>query len=203
MGLELADIEGIALADYREHGIDPRRPPGGPALAQALIGRRCLPRGRWRAHLRPANDGPEIHVPWRLSDARYNEHTCHEIAEKRLRDLGYREPDVEAQANALGACYAVPRPAFQRAWRKFGRDLAQLAAYFIVTQSLVALRFGEVLGTSCALVTPEKIHRRGQPHLLPEDSELRRFTRSHYYPGLELVPLSDLRRRWLVVYVGI
>jgi pimeloyl-ACP methyl ester carboxylesterase len=137
----------------------------------------------------------------KLRDAVYNERVCHELGERR-NPLPH-DPRAEEIANRLGACFAAPRPAFKRAWQKFGADLEKLAAYFIVTQSLVALRIGEVVGVSCALVTPERVYRRGLVETLPPDAELREFARSGYYPGLRLLPISDVRRRWLVLYAGI
>jgi hypothetical protein len=108
--------------------------------------------------------------------------------------------DSSCQANedlcdAFAACLVAPRRAFQLALRDVGDRYHQLADHFLATESLVALRYGEVTGTPLALVAPLRVRVRGDEFTWPEETKLRVLARALRAPGLRKATLRDDRRR--------
>lgn len=175
--------------------------PGALAIARHRLGRRdavvvtrglvtapaatCTVRGVTRIYLRPR-------LPPRLR------RWCilHEVAEIELRALGYDEPDVERQAQAVTAALVAPRRPYLRALRHFGEALASLADAFLTTQTSVALRLAETTGRPVAVVAPARVYAHGgdEEYAWPHAEALRRASKRPP-EGVRKVRLSDDRRR--------
>lgn len=166
--------EGEALEIYREAGCDPASPVSPEELARGLLGAagileqaQPITSAAWcNAHsrllLRPGVAGTRR--SWLLA---------HELAERHLSRLNYRGADVEAFANRIAASLIAPAPAVRLALRALGQDYAALAEVFDTTQSVMALRIGEVTGQPTALVTRTRVHIRGDEWCWPDEAELR------------------------------
>lgn len=108
--------------------------------------------------------------------------------------------DSSCQANedlcdAFAACLVAPRRAFQLALREVGTRYTELAGHFTATESLVALRYGEVTGTPLALVAPARVRVRGDEFTWPGESGLRELAKASRAPGLKKATLRDDKRR--------
>ena len=194
------DADGEAEQLYREAGFDYSEPVRPARIAEVLLGPGCvhrMPPGGVRAfgtfalvHGQPriyVRSGPRHEVDFRIA---------HELAEWHLHRAQYVGGDIEDRANAIAAAVVAPRRAFRRAVAALGADdYARLAFAFRSTQSLVALRRGEVLGDPIALVTPPLVRVRGPEEFVwPEESVLRRAARGGR-PGLRRTKLTDDPRR--------
>jgi hypothetical protein len=217
------DVEGWTGFVYGAAKADPEQPPSALALAEGLLGdaavrfvpgrelandallalARCprfdlsLPgAGRWEILVR--RKLPTVRITWAV---------LHELAEWVLKEQeGYRGEDIERYANALAASLLAPRRAFLAAVAEVGPDFRSLAERFDATQSWAALRYAEVTGAALSLVTPTKVHRRGEV-LWPDDAQLRLLAsrgRPRQPPRLRLkkARLTDARGR-TVLLVGL
>jgi hypothetical protein len=145
-------------------------------------------------------DGPRwvINVKDGLNARQLNHGIAHELGEWFLRCKGYAEPDVEELSGRVAAAICVPRVAFVAARARLGEDLAALSAEFRVSQSLMALRVAECVGTATALITRRVVRTRGAPWGWPTTREgwnkLVAKTREQAN-GVNVSQLSDSRGR--------
>ena len=124
---------------------------------------------------------------------------CHELAELRLAELRYEEPDVEERADELGAALACPRDAFRQAVREHGRlAFEQLALDFTIDETCAALRVGEAVGVPLAVVAPRRVRVRGDACAWPDEHTLRRVAKTGG-PGVARAVLRDDPRRVVLV----
>ena len=192
--------EEIAHGIYQEAGCDPAEPPGPVALALALgIAVTATPGARGA---RWCGRRGEILVSPRLSGPALAWSVGHELGERALAAAGYGEPDREQVADAVAAALVAPRPAFRSALAAFGATpdaLSSLAHAFGITQSIAALRIGEVTGRPLALVTPRRVHVRGDAYVWPCEKTVRRVAAGHDPAPVARWPLSDARRRTLLL----
>ena len=193
-----ADIEGTAEALYRAAGLDTGEAADPVDLAERLLGTgavqlvhaRALP---GTASLARVKSSWRIYVRSRASESLQAFAILHELGHYAL---GLDAPD--ARCDAVAAALLLPRRAFQRAAVERGADWSALAAHFRCTESAVALRWGEVLGTPLALVAPLKVRVRGEPYGWPESEQgLRSLARTDR-PGLARARLRDDARRVVV-----
>lgn len=176
--LRIAKALNLGVAFYPQH------------VLRGLDALRFFPRGR--AH------PPEVALRRGLTPIRRAWCILHEIAEDHLERIGYREPDVELQANSIAACLQMPQRIFQLQARDVGHDLPDLATQFASTQTAVALRLAEVGEFEASVVvTPHKVYARGQEgFVMPSASELRAIARrGGGFPGLRKVAITDARGR--------
>ena len=190
---------------YDLAGADPAEPPTILDLAEAILGagavqlvpatllpglrarlielrERHLP-GRYG--LRAAGTYIQARRKLELPDLAFS--VGHELAEWVLRRVaGVTDPDIERQANALGAALVIPRASVTAEQRAFF-DL-NLARTFCVPPACWALRWGEITGEHVAVVTPERVHRRGECWPF-DDAEMRRLARQE-------TPMKWGRPRW-------
>lgn len=193
--LSLADAEGEALYLYERAGADPAAPPGPHALAEAL-GLRIEHGGRGIVGDAMLS-GDVTRVRRRLSPAREGFAVAHELAEHVL--AGRHDEGAEASANLLAACILMPRPAVLAAVAAVGRDLAALAAAFVVSETAMALRLAEIDGTPTLVVSRSWAWVRGAPFGWPETLEgVRRLAKCTPPEGLELERLRDDPRRVVI-----
>jgi hypothetical protein len=160
--------EVLARELYLSAELDPTHALGAPRVATAVLGESCLHTVRPRELPGPAliqRDGPRwiIHVREGLTPSKLNQAVAHELGEWFLRCRGYAEPDVEELSSRVAAAICVPRPAFMAVHGQIGEDLAALSQRFLVSESLMALRLAECLGSPTALITQKVVLTRGEP----------------------------------------
>ncbi len=115
---------------------------------------------------------------------------AHELGHHVL-GLDSSSRENEELCDAFAAALVAPGDTFRRAVATLGLDLPALARLFGSTESLVALRLGEVTGAPVALVAPGRVRIRGVDYGWPPAAELRRKR----LPGVTKVRLRDDARR--------
>lgn len=194
--MDLADVHATAAAILRAAGYDEWDAPGAPALAKRLVGLDRVVRDGGRAAAVSLHGLPLIQLPRRGTPAERNFAIAHELAEWWLRRDGYEGERIEEVADAVAAALVAPRLAFAAAVREHGHDYPALAELFCATESLVALRVGEVIGNPIALVAPLRVRARGEPYEWPPEPELRRVANANPLPsGIVRARLRDDARR--------
>ena len=193
-------IEGIVEQIYDEAGFDTRVGACPLRLARALLGpgtvctvdaTAALPGDAALVRLRGES---RIYVRSRLPVTRRNFAVLHELAEWHLEREDYQDEDREDVADALAAGLLIPRQLFLRALRDDGSKFPSLARRFATTESLVALRLGEVTGEPLALVAP-RLRVRGKDWSWPPEEKLRQVARRRAPRGIRKMRLNDDRRR--------
>lgn len=195
--------EALAVDILERHGIDPRDPKPGIQLAYCIIGGDpvhfdpCLRvPSKWNPRTRQIQIRPDL--PPRMENYCFG----HEVAHYLLQhDQLYWPEFIEREADALAASLLVPAPALRWAVRTHGRVLPELADVFTLSESILHLRLGEVLGSPLALVTPRRVHVRGDIEWGSEDVlRARAWGRQPTEPWFELVRFTDTaRNRGLVL----
>lgn len=176
MGLDTAEIEGLAHDLFRTAKRDADDPPGAVSIARALLGKDGV-RVAWvdglvdGARLVYEYGRPRIYVRRRITPAQLNFAVGHELGEWTLDREGYDGDDRERVADAISAAILLPPRPFRRAYRREGFALASLAATFVAPEGAVALRVGEVCGEPVALVSSGVVLRRDADNELPGDAE--------------------------------
>jgi hypothetical protein len=166
MGL---DFEAEAIDIHEEAGVDPHDVTPVLKLAILLLGAENvvlnssrLPRGIPAAYYQESD---ELHVRAGYSAAYSAFLIAHELAERHLSIIGYVGSNAQREraADRLAAHILMSRPAFQGALRETGCDFTAIARRFMVTETMAALRFGEVVGHPVAVVDlpSRKVMRRG------------------------------------------
>jgi hypothetical protein len=161
---------------YAQAGITTSEACGSIRLATAILGARCIrvvPRETipGNAALSWAGRRPVIHIREGLTRHQLNHSTAHELGEWHLRTSGYAGPDPEELVGRITAALCVPRRAFHAARRRLGENIPALSRAFGVSESLMALRIGECLGHSTALITKRRVRTRGRRRDWPETPE--------------------------------
>jgi hypothetical protein len=191
------EIEGEAARLYAAGDFDPACPPGGIRLARGYPGidavefvRRLPVPGELVA----SDHDPRrarVRVRSGMSRIRTNWVCTHELVEYSFSARGHPvvAPERERLANRVTAAAIVPPVALRAAYDAWGLDLAPIADEFCASQKTVALRLGEVMGWSVAVVGTLWIARAG-PAWLPGDAALRRLV-ADGGRGVRLCPLTD------------
>lgn len=200
--LDPADAEGIAVDLLTRAGYDPTDRPGARAIAARLHGFGCIERWPGLATRGPAwsctvHGCVRIVLRGGLAPEHRNFAIAHELAELELRRLGYLDEDLEEASDAIGAALVAPRRAFAVVLREIGADYAALADAFVATESLVALRMGEVTGEPMVLVTPQRVRVRGATFEWGDEGDVRAAAR-RAGPGVRKVRLRDDPRRMVL-----
>lgn len=193
------DVEGEADWILQQAGFDGSDPVPMRKIAEAHLGPGCV-RIR-RTPLGPANtwDHRQIWIHPRLSRAFRRFVIAHELAELRLRELDYRESDVERVADALAGALVAPRRAYQRRLREHGEDLPRLAKAFCASQTCIALRHAEVTGAAVAVLSRTRAYvRDGDSFRWPHEERLRAML-SSLPPRVRRVDLTDSRKRLALI----
>jgi hypothetical protein len=135
----------------------------------------------------------------KLDAIRDNWAIAHELGEWFLAQRGEDGPEREGIADGIAAAILVPRRSFQRALATQGPSLTALSSALGVTETLVALRVGEVVGTPIALVAPRRVRVRGAEFAWPEENALRQVANAQEMPGLRYTRLKDDPRRVMLI----
>lgn len=183
------DTDSEAIALYRSLDLDPTEPAKLRVIAHRLLGEGSvrvvhavsLPGD---AALARVGDSWRVYLRRGLSTEQAKFGLAHELAEWHLRQLDYQEHDIEDVADRLAAALVAPAPAFRRLVRT-GGDWLAVAQRLQSTESLVALRYGEVIGEPLALVARRVRVRGPETFVWPPEDVIRRAARRKQ-PGLGL-----------------
>lgn len=196
------ELEGVALALYKQAGLEPDTAADPVDMAERLLGDGCvrlvhssaLPAtaalarvgAEWRIYVRSLAPAPRQRFA-----------VLHELGHYAL-GAGATEEGCDAVAAAL----LLPGPAFRAAALELGADWPALAAQFGCTESAAALRWGEVIGAPLALIAPLTVRVRGLPWAWPAEETAIRALATAPRPGLATARLRDDRRRVVVTAAG-
>lgn len=198
MDLALAESEAaFLLGDY-----DPAAPPAARAIARRHLGSEAIVRirGLVASPAELARDGERFCVVLRegLPAALERWFIFHELGEWRLKQLDYRDDDIELMAEAIAAACVLPRDSYRAALRLCGRRFRRIARVFATTETAAARRLGEVTGEPVAVVAPTHVHVSGDEYVWPAPPVLRDIAYAKRMPRgvpVKRVSLTDDRRR--------
>ena len=198
MELESFEIEGAAIALYERAGFDPAKAVDPTRLALNLPEFHV----EFAQHMRrPAQLVPGAESRWVLrirQNATPKQRRWlagHELGESVIAGTQSKSHNVERYANNIGAALCIPRPAMHALRYTMGDDFEAIAAETKLTQTIVTLRFGEVYGSSVAILLPGRVKRVGH---LPSDAELRKIAKAGGCRGVRAVQLTDSNRIALI-----
>jgi hypothetical protein len=189
--MDVAEVEGLAIATYRRLGFDPCEPVSTFKIARALLGPQAIERGTLvavAAQLFTANGRQRIAVSRKLAPEYAAFYVGHELGHVLCDEVGFRGPRLEQVCDQLGAALIAPLPAVA-AMVRAGLGMADVADKVVSTQTWAALRLAEVLQIPRAVVTPARVYVRG-----PEDFRWPLSVRKlagKDVPGVRKTRLSD------------
>lgn len=133
---------------------------------------------------------------------------AHELGHVVLRHRQYGDAQAEREADYFAASLLMPSWAVRRVVCDRGLDLGALATIFVVPQTAVALRVGEVDAVAAAIVvtTYDVRVRSARGMCLPSASQLRAIARvpahtlAKHRPGITKVRITDARNR---IFLGV
>lgn len=203
------DVECEARWMLERAGFTTYDAPGAHAIVTGLLGPDSI-RSVSGRYLRGAHGqlarvyGRDIvYVSRALPAARAAYTALHEMGHWRLRQLGYTGPDVEAICDAIAVSLLAPHDAFRLASEEHGPAWEQLAFDFAVSQTIAALRYGEVRGTTVAVVDGAKVRIRGDSCRGPDtETGWRSLAKAPVLPFVSS-RLTDNRRRVAVAAVAV
>ena len=143
-----------------------------------------------------SNGRPFYGIASWLRGAAFQFTVAHEHAHYLFDLDGFRPPQIELCCDYVAAALMLRRRPFVTAAMNHGRDFPMLAGVFETTQTMVALRIGEVFDVPVAVVA-KRVRARG-PARWPDERELREVARRGA-PGIARVRLTDDRRRVALV----
>lgn len=196
----LVDVEAEAVRLLERLGFDSARAPYVEAVAAAAVGAaHVVTTSRMFAPARYVPESDTIEVRASVGSMRRRWCLAHELGERALHLLAYQGEDSEQLADGFAAALLVPGPALRAELRRSGRHLPTLARLFAVSQTIVALRLGEVTGSPLALVSPRWVKVRGEDFAWPGEEELRAIASRREPPaGVERRALTDAAGRVLL-----
>jgi Zn-dependent peptidase ImmA (M78 family) len=132
---------------------------------------------------------------------------AHELGHAVLEHERRRDDQIEAEADRFAAAMLMPWRAFHCLRAEVGDDLEGLADVFLVTQTAVALRLGEVGEVAASIVVaPGCVRARSLEEIvLPTEEDLRWLARAsdeeleRVGPGIKKATLTDDPRRVALV----
>jgi len=184
-------------AFYRANGLHPEDGPDVIELAMRLFGLSrvvTVPGLRQRAVLSPRRG--EILLRPGLSPAALTFLVGHEIGEWVLERDGYREDDRELACDTVAASLCAPSRALRLAFAACGLDLPRIARSFHTSETILALRLGEVTLRPVAVTLPGRLRFAGAEWGWPPEPELRDIARGRLRTSaIERRELSDAPAR--------
>lgn len=171
-----------------------------------LVSRRDLP-GRMKACVCEESGRPVIKIA-RADTITVRWFGAHELGHVVLGHNKVRTEEMEREANRFASALLMPWSAFRHLCVDYNNDLESISMEFGVSQTVAALRMGEVGEVPFAIVVAPDIFRaRSMREVeLPTEAELRWLAKQsegelgRVGPGLRKAELTDSPRR--VVLVG-
>lgn len=202
--MDLALIEGIAVAFYRERGHEPDLPVSTFSLAREWLGADAIVSIKGIVGAQATTFIQEgrrrIAVTSKLPRQYQRFLVGHEIAHLLFERENYSGEDLERCCDTLGAALMAPIPCVIAMRRAFGDNFAEHAAEAGCTETQAALRLAEVLHIPRAIITPQKLYVRGPDEFVwPEEGAIRSLAKARVLrPGLRKSRLGDDPRRWVI-----
>lgn len=196
--LPYSDLEGCVDALYEIAGCESDEVLFPSSLAEQLFGDECIqrvPHMIASGALGRAGEQHYIAVRASIRGSAFEHIVGHELGHWILRREGstMRNTELELACDFIGAAIQTRRRPFARGARGRERDFKQLALDFQTSETLVALRVGEVLNIPIAVIAPLTVRARGSIEW-PDEQRLRMIARRGY-PGIARVRLTDDSRR--------
>lgn len=191
------DLEAEVEDLLRSQGFDPACPPDPILLAYCVLGAANVATvPGMRTPARYVVDRDRIELSPKLSPMRRRFLVAHELGERQLRRRCHGDEYIEQKCDSFAAALMAPRAAVRAALDEHGRHLPSLASALEVSESIAALRLGEVTGSPLALVTPRSVRVRGDAWVWPAEREIRQIAGS-LSPSREIerVAITDAPRR--------
>jgi hypothetical protein len=117
------------------------------------------------------------------------------------RGLPLVDPRIKKGAMATGVRVILPRYGFRKAISAIGReDLAALAAPYLASQTMVAIRMAEIYGHPLALVSAARTWRAVMGWQLPSDTALALIVRRGGTRQWAVQEIDDKPGRWWAVW---
>lgn len=189
--MNVAEVEGFAVATYHRLGFDPTEPVSTFKLARVLLGPDSIERTSLAGTVAATfvvNGQRRIAVSRKLAPEYAAFYVGHEIGHVLCQEEGFRGPRLEQVCDQLGAALMAPLPAVL-AMVRAGLGFEELADEVVSTQTWAALRLAEVLQIPRAVLTPARVYVRG-----PEDFRwplgMRKLA-TKGAPGLRRTRLTD------------
>jgi hypothetical protein len=202
--MDQLELEGLAVATYERHGLDPALPTSTAKLARLELGEGAVVRAALTTSGPAAtfwhNGARRIAIRRGLPLAYALFYVGHELAHVLLEREGAHDEQIEAACDYLSAALIAPRPAAVALYRAFGDDVSSIAEKVCSTQTWAALRvIGEVRGEPLAAISPKLVRVRGpESWVWPDASTIRSWARRGR-PGLRKVEITDGRGRVALV----
>jgi hypothetical protein len=196
--MERFEIDGVAVATYERAGFDPSKPVDPTRLALNLPGFdvEFATDMKRPAQLVPGSDGRWlIRIRQNATPKQRRWLAGHELGESIIADARIVSPYVEQYADNFGAALCLPRPAMHALRYTLGENFAAIAMHTKLTETIVALRFGEVFDAAVAIIMPGRVKRIGE---MPPDHELRKIARAGGCRGVRAIRFTDSNRVALI-----
>ena len=193
---EQYEVEGVGLDLYTRASLDPARDTGGILLARALGFEVVFtPRLDCRARL-VVVPKPVIQLRAAIAPAGAEYDAAHEIPHWYFDKHACGDPRLERACDRVAVSIVAPAPAMFRMRAVFGYRIDLIAAALGTSETIVALRWGEVFyDEPVAVITPRGIRRSG-PEMGADDATLRRIARAG---GGEGVRVIRMRQGWMLI----
>lgn len=202
MLLEPFEIEGEALTLIRSVGLDPARAPSPAAIANAMpdVDVEYVLRASRPAKLAIRHGRPTLRILNTASTLARAWFIAHELGEIIIHRRGIEHENVEQLADNLGAAIIAPAPAMSIVRARFEDDIGRAAKWLRLSQTITALRYGEVWDRLVIVLERTRVKRRGASFEIPPERELRRIAATGGGDGLSVVPITDAPGR--IVLLG-
>jgi hypothetical protein len=189
---------GLGLELYERTGLDPELLPRRRTIeiALRLYGDDCIvlqPRAKAEATTAVVAGSQRIVLRRGTLPARANWLVAKMLMRLELARFGVRSEELEAD----GAAWLVaPTEAFRAhlesiGWAVGAGELERLSAMFAVPCTCAALRIPEVGGPAVAVVTPERVYKRGQQLSWLEDGAVRSLAATAHPKSVRKVAIRD------------
>lgn len=187
---------------FERAGLRPDRPPrgGAVAVAESLYGPHCVhrqPRALAEGSMAIVMGSRRIYIRSELSARRAHFAVARVVARAELGRLGhFGETDLECR---IAGYLAAPDETFMPLFERHGYDLVSLSARCVVTETCAALRAFEVANGDGAVVTPERVYKRGRGLGWVGDDEVRAVARARGAKFVRSVRIRDEPNRSALV----
>ena len=198
--MEMGDLERLAESIYERAGYDEEDVATPLEIAQKLFGPtgvRLVAGQVPPGTLGTLNGQRLIGVRKSLPDQARLFAIGHELGHWVLeRERCGKDAVTERACDYIGAALMVPRGPFRSAVRVHNDNWTELALDFDTTETMVALRYGEVIGSPVAVIAPATLRVRGAEYAWPDTPEkFRRLAKLPSMRGMKRARLKDDPRR--------
>jgi hypothetical protein len=200
MTYEPWELEGLANSVFRVTGIDPATAPSPAEIVKAhpdiqveYVMRASRPARfgyiRGVPTMRILNTAPALARAWFIA---------HELGEIVLHRAGADDEAVEQLADNVAACIIAPTVAVRTIRNRYDLDFEHAARRLRLSQTILALRYGEIWGGLVIVLERSRVKTRGGFEI-PSERDLRRIAAAGGGDGLTVIPVTDAPGRMLLL----